>query len=72
MIICHCKGITDRDLLRAVDVRDVTEACRAPLPGNGAAGTGCGSCLPLVQKILSERAKRAAAEKRPAPATAGE
>lgn len=56
MRICHCHGITDRELEKAV--RSVaygsSDDASALL-----AGSGCGGCLPLVNeitnKVLAER-----------------
>ena len=49
MIVCHCRGVTDRAVRRAVQRgattrRQVARACGA--------GTGCGGCRSSVQSIL--------------------
>jgi bacterioferritin-associated ferredoxin len=49
MIVCHCRGVTDRDIRRCVrsgehTLGGVSEACGA--------ATGCGGCRPLVSKIV--------------------
>ena len=49
MIVCHCHGVTDREIRRCVRsgagcVGAVSEAC-------GAASC-CGGCRPLVSKIV--------------------
>jgi NAD(P)H-nitrite reductase large subunit len=49
MIVCHCRGVTDREIRRCVragekTVGAVSEACGA--------ATGCGGCRPLVSKIV--------------------
>jgi NAD(P)H-nitrite reductase large subunit len=49
MIVCHCRGVTDREIKRCVrsggvTVGAVSEACGA--------ATGCGGCRPLVSKIV--------------------
>jgi bacterioferritin-associated ferredoxin len=49
MIVCHCRGITDREVRRCVrsgahSVRGVSEACGA--------STGCGGCRPAVRQIV--------------------
>jgi len=49
MILCHCKGVSDRSVRRAIqcgasNVRDVSRACGA--------GTGCGGCRPLIQELI--------------------
>ena len=45
MIICHCLAITDRDLKRSVSGQSNDSKPRL-------AGSCCGSCKPLVQKLL--------------------
>jgi bacterioferritin-associated ferredoxin len=49
MILCHCKGVSDKSVRRAIQcgassVRDVSRACGA--------GTGCGGCRPLIQELI--------------------
>jgi bacterioferritin-associated ferredoxin len=49
MIVCHCRGVSDREIRRCVragqgTVAAVSEACGA--------STGCGGCRPLVKKIV--------------------
>ena len=49
MIVCHCRGVSDREIRRCVrsgrcNVNDVSEACGA--------ASGCGGCRPLVTKIV--------------------
>jgi bacterioferritin-associated ferredoxin len=49
VIVCHCRGVTDRAIRRAVRQgastrRQVAQACGA--------GAGCGGCRISVQKIL--------------------
>ncbi len=49
MIVCHCKGVSDREIRRCVrageaTVHAVSDACGA--------ATGCGGCRPLVHKIV--------------------
>ena len=48
MRVCHCHGITDRDLAAAVRsaAQGQAESSCALL-----AGTSCGGCLPLVEEI---------------------
>lgn len=50
MIICHCRGVSDRDIRRAVrkgarTPDEVARVCQA--------GTGCGGCTPVIDSILS-------------------
>ena len=54
MIICHCNGVTDRTVRRAVrdgasTRRQVARACRA--------GTGCGGCRASIQEILDTESR---------------
>lgn len=49
MIVCHCRGVTDREIRRCVrsgraSVGAVSEACGA--------ASGCGGCEPLVSEIV--------------------
>ena len=50
MIVCHCKGVSDRSIRRAVRTGatsglDVGLAC--------AAGTGCGGCREAIEEIVA-------------------
>lgn len=50
MLVCHCRVVTDSDILEAVaagarDEFDIAEACGA--------GTGCGGCIPAVTALLA-------------------
>jgi bacterioferritin-associated ferredoxin len=59
VIVCHCKGVSDRAIRKAVRAgacthRDVARACQA--------GSRCGGCVNAVSEILeSERNESAAA-----------
>jgi bacterioferritin-associated ferredoxin len=59
VIVCHCKGVSDRAIRKAVrggacTHRDVARACQA--------GSHCGGCVDAVSEILnSERNESAAA-----------
>lgn len=49
MIVCHCKGLTDRDIRQAVregarTVRQVVRACEA--------GRRCGGCRPAIVELI--------------------
>lgn len=49
MLICHCRGISDRQIRRAVRAGAVTadqvsQACGA--------GGGCGGCMGAVEEVL--------------------
>lgn len=50
MYICHCQAVTDREIREAIaagagDVIAIARRCGA--------GTGCGSCLPAVRRLLA-------------------
>ena len=58
MVVCHCEGVTDREIRRAVrdgalTRRGVARAC--------AAGRTCGGCLPVIDKIIDAEMRRAPA-----------
>ncbi len=50
-VICHCFGVTDKDLERVIrennvqTLEELTDDCKA--------GGGCGNCIPDLEKILS-------------------
>ena len=55
MIVCLCKGVSDRDVRAAIDagsetVRDVAGCCRA--------GTDCGACVSQLREMLRRRSHR--------------
>lgn len=49
-VVCHCFGVTDKEIEKAIrendvkTVEDLTDTCKA--------GGGCGNCLPELQKII--------------------
>ena len=49
-VVCHCFGVTDKDIEKAVrennikTIEDLTNTCKA--------GGGCGNCLPDLEKIM--------------------
>lgn len=51
MIVCHCKGITDRDLKRAL--RDGSFD-RGEAGAAARAGGDCGTCQPLIDEIVGK------------------
>lgn len=55
MIVCHCKGVTDRDLRRQFDHGVVTDADQFFEQGPG---NSCGGCRPLVERLLRDWAAR--------------
>ena len=58
MLVCHCKGLTDRDVRRAIESgactrRDVVRRCGA--------GSVCGGCRPLIDELLESGERTAPA-----------
>ena len=51
MIVCHCKGITDRDIRRAAGDHRPT---RREIGSSCGAGTGCGGCAATIREILRD------------------
>ena|ERR1041384_3340872 len=49
MIVCHCRGVSDREIRRCVRAGEVTVGGVSRACG---AATGCGGCKPLVNKIV--------------------
>lgn len=57
MIVCHCKGISDREIRTAVrdgaqTHRQVARACHA--------GRTCGGCHPVIREIIESEREPAA------------
>jgi bacterioferritin-associated ferredoxin len=57
MIVCHCHGVTDREIRNTVQCgartcADVAEACGA--------SSGCGGCESLVAEIVHSEHRRLA------------
>jgi len=55
MIVCHCKGISDRAIRKAVregarSRGDILSACSA--------GKTCGGCVPAIDEIVEREANR--------------
>lgn len=49
MLVCHCKGVSDRDVHRAIAAGacspcEIARACGA--------GSVCGGCRPLLDELL--------------------
>jgi bacterioferritin-associated ferredoxin len=56
MLVCHCKGVSDRTVRDAVALgatsrRAVARACGA--------GTVCGGCRPVIEEIVAQSAGEA-------------
>lgn len=54
MIVCHCQGITDREIREAVrkgarSCHQVVRECRA--------GGACGGCTPLIRELIECQTK---------------
>ncbi len=52
MLVCHCKGISQRELERAIAAGacspgEVTRHCGA--------GSVCGGCVPVIDELLEAR-----------------
>jgi len=57
MIVCHCHGVTDREIRQSVQngsrtCADVADCCGA--------GSGCGGCASLVAEIVHGERRRLA------------
>ena len=57
MIVCHCHGVTDREIRASVQCgartcEDLADACGA--------GSGCGGCEALVAEIVHGERRRLA------------
>jgi bacterioferritin-associated ferredoxin len=51
MIVCHCKGVTDRDIRRCLEQGSQPHTDDERIH---AAGTECGGCRTLIDRILLE------------------
>jgi bacterioferritin-associated ferredoxin len=51
MLVCHCKGLTDRQVRDAVREGAGT---RRQLSRSCGAGAVCGGCRPVIEEILEE------------------
>lgn len=60
MIVCHCFGLTDRDIRAVVRSGAESPFQVAELCG---AGADCGGCRPEVRRITTEEASPAPIEK---------
>ncbi len=61
MIVCQCKGITDRTIRKAVrdgasNRNDVFRTCKA--------GKICGGCVPAINEIIEAEQERIARPRR--------
>jgi bacterioferritin-associated ferredoxin len=52
VLVCHCKGISHRELERAIEAG----ACsRGEVTRRCGAGGGCGGCRPVIEELLEAR-----------------
>ena len=51
MLVCHCRGITDRQIRRVV--KDGADSAREVARATGA-GMRCGGCRSNVKKVVNE------------------
>ena len=54
MYVCICQGITDRQILDAIECGHDSSAARADALGTG---TCCGRCQDTVESLVQSRAK---------------
>jgi nitrite reductase (NADH) large subunit len=55
-IICSCRSIRKRDIIRAVHEEGCVEIGQIKLKTK--AGTGCGGCLPAISEVLAQELKK--------------
>lgn len=53
MLVCHCKRVNDRTIRAAVESG---AKCRGQVAKACGAGTGCGGCIPEVERIIEHTA----------------
>ena len=66
MIVCHCHGVTDREI--RVSVQNGSRTC-ADVANCCGAGSGCGGCASLVAEIVQGERRRLAVLKSDAAAS---
>ena len=57
MLVCHCKGVCERELRSAIEAGACTR--RAVARECGGAGSICGGCRPLIDELLDAHAPAA-------------
>jgi bacterioferritin-associated ferredoxin len=57
MIVCHCHGVTDREI--RASVQNGSRSC-ADVASCCGAGSGCGGCASLVAEIVQSERRRLA------------
>jgi bacterioferritin-associated ferredoxin len=67
MIICHCKVVTDRQVVECIEhgARSLAQVCRS-----SGVGQDCGGCVFSVKRLLCEYEAAVAAEPPPEVASA--
>lgn len=55
MIVCQCKGVTERQIRKAV--RDGAN-CRNEVVLACTAGSNCGGCVPMIDQIIESESDR--------------
>jgi bacterioferritin-associated ferredoxin len=53
MLVCHCKGVSERELRSAIQSGVCT---RGDLARECGAGSVCGGCRPLIDELLDAHA----------------
>jgi bacterioferritin-associated ferredoxin len=57
MLVCHCKGVSERELRSAIQ----SGACtRRELARECGAGSVCGGCRPVIDELIDAHAPRRA------------
>lgn len=67
MLVCHCKRVSDRTIRAAVQSG---ATCRGAVANACGAGTGCGGCVPMVERLITEENRERASFSLPILATA--
>jgi bacterioferritin-associated ferredoxin len=57
MIICHCRGVTEQDIVEAVKENKLEQMYKTLAPGSG-----CGTCMHIVRDIIEEEADKLGAD----------
>jgi bacterioferritin-associated ferredoxin len=62
MLVCHCKGVSEREVTSAIQAGACT---RRELARECGAGTVCGGCRPLIDELLDAHAPTVEAPRLP-------
>lgn len=52
MIVCNCMGVSEEDIIKAIKEGKLKTA--EEVGAKTGAGTGCGGCIPEIEKILAK------------------